>query len=111
MKRFWWSAVAVETLALAGFCFAAATSDYFVRMPPGVRHGTSVPEMVAWRAVWLAGIMALLNVSMFSWTKGVRWLEHSARTKAVLALVASVAIFLLTCVLIVAWVMVGSAQY
>ena len=111
MKRFWWTAAAIETLALAGFCFAAATSDYFVRMPPSVRHGTSVPAMVAWRAAGLAGIMALLNVSMFSWINGVRWLEQSAREAGVAAMVASVAIFLLTGVLVVAWVMVGFAQY
>jgi hypothetical protein len=112
MRRFWWSVAAVEALAIVGFCFAMASSDYFVRMPPSVRHGASVLELVVGRALWLAGIAGVLNVSMWAWIKGVQLRQRPGPPAAVVfALVASVAFFVLACVLLVAFVLFGFPQY
>jgi hypothetical protein len=112
MSRFWWSVAALETIAIAGFCFAVASSDYFVRMPASVRHGASILELVVARAIWLVGIVSVLNVSMWAWIKAVQLRQRSELLSVVvLALIASVAFFVLACVLLIAFVLFGFPQY
>ena len=112
MKRFWWSVAAVEALSIIGFCVAVAPSDYFVRMPPSVRHGASVLELVVERAIWLVGIVSMLNASMWAWIKGVQLRQRSKPVPIVaFAMVASVAFFVLASALLVAFVLFGFPQY
>lgn len=111
MKRFWGSVAVVEALSIIGFCFAVAASDYFVRMPPSVRHGASVLELVVERGIWLAGIVCVFNVSIWLWIKSVQLRQRPDRLPAISLLVASLALFALAWVLLVAFGLFGFPQY
>jgi hypothetical protein len=110
VKRFWYALLAIQAIAVVAFYFAVTSSDYLVRMPPSVRLGASVEEWGLRLSAYLVGIISLVDVSVWAWIKGVEWRQRDPRL-GFMALGASVIVFLLACVSLVAFVVFGFAQY
>ena len=111
VKRSWLVIVSIEAALLAGFCGWALSADYFARMPASVRQGSTVSSLVATRALWLAVVFGMFNVSVAAWGRGVRYLEESERASACLALFGALASFAIGCWLLGMFVFFGFAQY
>ena len=67
--------------------------------------------MVATRAIWLALVFGMFNLSVAAWSQAVRDFKESERTSALLKLVGAVASFLIACWLLGLFVFFGFAQY
>jgi hypothetical protein len=111
VKRFWQTLVTVQAITLIVFCVAAARSSYFSRMPASVRHGSSIESLIAGRAVMLAIVFATFDSSVALWIAGRARFDASARAAGVIFTTLSIALFLTSCALFAAFVLIGFAQY
>ena len=93
------------------FCVISARSDYFVRMPASVRGAASLPFMIGTRAVLLAGIFWAVNVMVLGWVGRIQHLQMSKAGKVVVSIVAGIAVFVVTCVLMIGLMMFTMPQY
>ena len=111
MKKFWFALLVAEVVAVSWFYVTARQSNYFRNMPVTVRHMRSVESLVTERAVWLTAILLVVNASIFLWIVGVRSIQNSQRSQGVLALAASVMVFVCAGMMMLAWAVFGFAQW
>ena len=111
MKRLWWSVLTLEIVLIIAFYVRGLASPYFLGAPWVQSGRVSIEALVGERAQWLAGILGLIDVSIFTWIKGVKLVASPDRLLGIVSLVTSVASFIGACVALFVFVVFGFAQY